>query len=95
MAHYAKDVANKRGLGIPSSARAQMIGDAALAQQVAGTYARRQGIPIEAHLTAKYGKPLSLRRYGEYVVTLLTDPRYETGVAYGVKAGTGITPLDA
>jgi len=96
MAQYANGVASERGLGIHFQVLVplQMIGDTALVQQVAGAYARRQGISIEAFLAARYGEPLSPRQYGENVVTILTDPRYATGVAYGIKGDTGITPLD-
>jgi NAD(P)-dependent dehydrogenase (short-subunit alcohol dehydrogenase family) len=96
MAHYANGLANERGLGIHFQALVplQMIGDTALGHQAASAFARRQGISIDAFLAAKYGKPLSSRQYGEHVVTLLTDPRYATGVAYGFKGDTGITALD-
>jgi NAD(P)-dependent dehydrogenase (short-subunit alcohol dehydrogenase family) len=96
MAHYANALANERGLGIHFQALVplQMVGATALVQQVAGAYAQREGISIETYLAARYGEPLSARQYGEHVVTLLTDPRYATGVAYGFKSGTGITPLD-
>jgi hypothetical protein len=36
-----------------------------------------------------------MKQYGEQVATLLTDPRYATGVAYGFRSDTGITALDA
>ena len=39
-------------------------------------------------------RALSPRQYGEHVATLLTDARYATGVAYGVKGDVGITALD-
>jgi hypothetical protein len=57
--------------------------------------ARRRGLSIEALLAERYGtQRLSPRQYGEHVATLLTDPRYATGVAYGFKNDTGITALD-
>jgi NAD(P)-dependent dehydrogenase (short-subunit alcohol dehydrogenase family) len=96
MAHHANDIANERGLGMHFQVLVplQMI-ETALVHQVAGAYARRQGISIAAFLAARYGgQPLSARQYGEHVATLLTDPSYATGVAYGIKADTGITALD-
>jgi hypothetical protein len=98
MAHHANAAAKERGLGIHFQALVplQLIGDTALGQQVARAYAQREGTSIEAHLAARYGsKPLSARQYGEQVATLLADPRYAIGVAYGFKSDTGITPLDA
>jgi NAD(P)-dependent dehydrogenase (short-subunit alcohol dehydrogenase family) len=96
MAHYANGLANERGFGMHFQVLVplQMISDTALGHQAASAFARRQGSSIEAFLAAKYGTPLSPRQYGEHVVTLLTDPRYATGVAYGFKGDTGITALD-
>jgi hypothetical protein len=34
------------------------------------------------------------RQVGEHVATILTDRRYQTGVAFGLKGDTGITSLD-
>jgi hypothetical protein len=36
-----------------------------------------------------------MKQCGEQVATLLTDPRYATGLAYGFRSDTGITALDA
>jgi hypothetical protein len=32
--------------------------------------------------------------YGEHAATLLTNPKYENGVAFGIRGATGILPLD-
>jgi hypothetical protein len=34
------------------------------------------------------------RLFGDHVVSLLTDPQYATGVAFGLKGDTGITILE-
>jgi len=97
MAHDANAIAKERGLGIHFQVLVplQMVGNTAIVQEVAGAYARRQGLSIEAFLAARYGDhSLSAGQYGEHVVTMLTDPSYATGVAYGVKSDTGITLLD-
>jgi NAD(P)-dependent dehydrogenase (short-subunit alcohol dehydrogenase family) len=96
MAHCANGLANERGLGIPFQVLVpqQIVSETALGHQAASAGARRRGISIEAFLAERYGSPLSPRKYGEHVVTLLTDPRYATGVAYGFKGDTGITALD-
>jgi NAD(P)-dependent dehydrogenase (short-subunit alcohol dehydrogenase family) len=95
MAHYANDAAHARGLGIHFQVLVplQMMADTPLAL-VASAYARRDGISVEAFLARTYAAPLTLQQYGEYVARLLGDPRYASGVAYGVKADTGITALD-
>jgi hypothetical protein len=43
---------------------------------------------------AGFGAPMSSRQVGEHVATILTDPKYETGVAFGLKGDTGISSLD-
>jgi hypothetical protein len=71
------------------------VAETALGHHGASAMARRRGLSIEALLAERYGAHrLSPRRYGEHVATLLTDPRYATGVAYGLKGDLGITALD-
>lgn len=97
IAHYANSIADERGLGITFQALVplQMIGNTELVQRVAGAYAQREGVSIDAFLAARYQKaPLTAREYGEHVATLLTDPRYATGIAYGIDSTNGIAPLD-
>jgi len=96
MAHYANGIAIERGLGIhfPVLVPQQIVGETALGHQAASAGARRHGLSIEAFLAERYGAPLSPRQYREHVVTLLPDPRYTTGVAYGFKGDIGITALD-
>jgi NAD(P)-dependent dehydrogenase (short-subunit alcohol dehydrogenase family) len=96
MAHYANDVATERRLGIHFQVLVplQIVGETAIGHQGASAGARRRGLSIETFLAERYGAPLSPRQYGEQVATLLTDPRYAAGVAYGFKGDTGITALD-
>lgn len=96
MAGYANGVAKELGLGIHFQAllTRQIVGATALGRSAAEAYALRQGVSIEEFLAA-FGKPLEPRAYGEHVVTLLTDPRYETATAFGIRGETGIQPLDA
>jgi NAD(P)-dependent dehydrogenase (short-subunit alcohol dehydrogenase family) len=96
MAHYANDIARERGLEIHFQVLAplQMI-DTVLIRQVAGAYAKRQRTSIEAVMQSRYGNlPLSVQQFGEQVAVFLSDPQYATGVAYGIKAETGIKLLD-
>jgi NAD(P)-dependent dehydrogenase (short-subunit alcohol dehydrogenase family) len=96
MAHYANGLANERRFGIHFQVLVpqQIVGETALGHQAASAGARRRGVSIEAFLAERYGAPLSPRQYGEHVATLLTDPRYATGVAWGFKGDIGITALD-
>ena len=96
MAHYANGIPTERGLGIHFQVLVpqQIVAETAVGHQAASAGARRRSLSIEAFLAERYGAPLSARQYGKQVATLLTDRRYATGVAYGFKGDTGITPLD-
>ena len=96
MADDANDLAKERGLDIRFQALVplQMIGDTAIVREVCDGYARHLGISSDAFRARKIPVPMSERTYGDYVATLLTDPQYESGIAYGFKMGSGITSLD-
>ncbi len=97
MAQDANAIAQERGLGIRFQVLVplQMVGDTALIREVAGAYARRQGISIGEFRAARYGVGfMSAEAYAQHIVTLLTDESYVTGVAYGFRSDTGITALD-
>src|SRR3984893_4146771 len=96
MAHYANDVAQRLDLGIRFQAilPQQIIGDTELGRKAAEAYARRQGVRPEVFL-AGFGAPMPPRKVGDHVVSILTDPRYATGVAFGMKGDLGIISLDA
>ena len=55
---------------------------------------RRKGVSVSEFL-AGFGAPMSPKQVGEHVVTLLTDPKYDKGIAYGLKGDTGIVSLDS
>jgi hypothetical protein len=94
MTKYANDVAAGKGLGIhfQTLVLRRIIGGTGVGDIGAAAYAKRKGVPVEAFL-AQFGQPMSARDYGDQVVTLLTDPRYEQGVTMGIRA-TGIESLD-
>ena len=95
MAGYANQVSETLDLGIKFQALIprQML-DTELGRAGAEAYARRKGISAEAFL-AGFGAPLTPRQIGDHVVSLLTDPRHEAGVAFGVKSDLGLHTLDA
>jgi hypothetical protein len=70
-----------------------MIGETELGRAGAEGYARRKGVSVEAFLTG-FGTPMPPEKVGQYVVSILTEAKYEAGVAFGLK-GDGITSLDA
>ena len=95
MALYANDVARKLDLGIHFQAiiPQQIIGDTALGRAAGEAYARGKGVSVEIFF-AGFGAPLPPRKVGDHVVSILTEPRYATGVAFGMKGDRGIVPLD-
>jgi len=96
MANYANGVSDELGLGIKFQTilPRQLIGDTELGRAGAAAYAKRKGVSLEAFL-ASFGPPMPPAQVGEHVVTLLTDPRYESGTAFGLKGDLGIHSLDA
>jgi len=96
MASYANGVSDELGLGIKFQTvlPRQLIGDTELGRAGAATYAKKKGVSVEAFL-ASFGTPLPPAQIGEYIVTLLTDARYESGVAFGLKGDLGIHALDS
>jgi NAD(P)-dependent dehydrogenase (short-subunit alcohol dehydrogenase family) len=95
MALYANDVARKLDLGIHFQAiiPQQIIGDTALGRAAGEAYAKGKGVSVEIFF-AGFGAPLPPRKVGDHVVSILTDQRYATGVAFGMKGDLGIVSLD-
>ncbi len=95
MALYANGVAERLDLGIrfQTIVPQQIIGDTELGRKAAEAYAKSRGVSLEVFL-ASFGAPLPPRKVGDNVVSILTDSRYATGVAFGMKGDLGIVPLD-
>ncbi len=95
MAKYANGVAGQKGLGIRFQAIVpqQMIGGTGVGDAGANAYAAALGIDTKAFL-ARFGAPMPPRDFGEKVVSVLDDPQYVTGFAFGLKGDTGITVLE-
>jgi NAD(P)-dependent dehydrogenase (short-subunit alcohol dehydrogenase family) len=96
MAGYATGLANDLNLGIRFQALLvrQIVGATELGRAAADAYARRKGVSTEAFLGG-FGKPLSPRDFGEHVVTLLEDSKYESATAFGIRGETGVEPFKA
>ena len=62
--------------------------------QPGDTYAEIEGVSAEQHVLDTYGSMLLPGQFGEHAAEFLTDPRYSSGVAYGIRASDGIVPLD-
>jgi len=95
MAQYANGVAKQLDLGITIQALVprQIIGETELGRLAAEAYAKKNGVSV-AEFLAGFGPPMPPQQVGEHVITLLTDPKYEKGIAYSLKGDTGIVSLD-
>jgi NAD(P)-dependent dehydrogenase (short-subunit alcohol dehydrogenase family) len=92
MAKYANGVSEKKRLGIRFQAIVpqQMI----LGTGVANAYAHAMGVKPE-EFVVRFGSPMPPREFGEKVVSVLDDPKYAEGLAFGLKGDTGVTMLEA
>lgn len=71
----------------------QMVGGTGTGDRGSHAYATADGITQEQFL-ARFGPALSPRAFGDFVVDILTDERHDRGLAFGVKAATGLTVLE-
>ena len=95
MANYANGVSEQKNLAIRFQAIVpqQIIGGTGVGDAGADAYARAAGIETEAFL-ARFGAPMPPREFGEKVVSVLDDPKYAEGFAFGLKGDTGVTMLE-
>jgi short-subunit dehydrogenase len=95
MAQYASGVSKELALDITVQALVpqQIIGDTELGRLAAEAYAKKKGVSISEFL-AGFGAPMPPKQVGEHVATLLSDPKYAKGIAYGLKGDAGIVSLD-
>jgi hypothetical protein len=95
MAKYANGVSEQKNLGIRFQAIVpqQIIGGTGVGDAGANAYARAMGIDVKAYL-ARFGAPMPPRDFGEKVVSVLDDPKYAEGFAFGLKGDSGITVLE-
>ncbi|HZZ22837.1 MAG TPA: SDR family NAD(P)-dependent oxidoreductase [Roseiarcus sp.] len=96
MATYANGVSEKRRLGIRFQAIVpqQMVLGTGVGDAGANAYAHAMGVKPE-EFVARFGAPMPLREFGEKVVSVLEDPKYAEGLAFGLKGDTGVTMLEA
>jgi len=95
MAQYANGVSKQKVLGIrfQTIVPQQMVGDTGVGNAGANAYARAMGVKRDEFL-ARFGAPMPPREFGEKVVSVLNDPKYADGFAFGLKGDTGITMLE-
>jgi NAD(P)-dependent dehydrogenase (short-subunit alcohol dehydrogenase family) len=95
MAQYANGVSKQKVLGIrfQTIVPLQIVGDTGVGDAGANAYARAMGVKRDEFL-ARFGAPMPPREFGEKVVSVLDDPKYAEGFAFGLKGDTGITMLE-
>jgi NAD(P)-dependent dehydrogenase (short-subunit alcohol dehydrogenase family) len=95
MAKYANGVSEQKRLGIRFQAIVpmQMIGGTGVGDAGANAYAHAAGLKPEEFLARSFA-PMPPREFGEKVVSVLDDPKYAEGFAFGLKGDTGITMLE-
>jgi hypothetical protein len=95
MAQYANGVSKQKVLGIrfQTIVPLQIVGDTGVGDAGANAYARAMGVKRDEFL-ARFGAPMPPREFGEKVVSVLDDPKYADGFAFGLKGDTGITMLE-
>jgi len=95
MARYANSVSEQKDLGIrfQTIVPLQMVGDTGVGDEGAHAYARAIGIKRDEFL-ARFGAPMPPREFGEKIVSVLDDPKYAEGLAFGLKGDTGVTILE-
>ena len=95
MAQYANGVSAQKDLGIRFQAIVpqQMVAGTGVGDAGANAYARATGVTPE-EVVARFGAPMPPRAFGEKVVSVLDDPKYADGLAFGLKGDTGVTMLE-
>ena len=95
MAKYANGVSaqNKLGIRFQAIVPQQIIGNTGVGEAGAGAYARAAGIGREEFL-ARFGAPMPPREFGEKVISVLEEAKYDDGVVFGLKGDTGITMIE-
>jgi NAD(P)-dependent dehydrogenase (short-subunit alcohol dehydrogenase family) len=95
MAKYANGVSEQKGLGIrfQGIVPMQMVGGTGVGDAGASAYARAIGLDPATFLARSFA-PMPPREFGEKVVSVLDDPKYAQGFAFGFKGDTGVTMLE-
>ena len=95
MAKYANGIAAQKNLGISFQAIVprQMVAGTGIGDAASHAYASAMGITPEAYLT-RFGAPMPPREFGEKVVSVLDDPQYADGLAFGINGDAGVTLLE-
>lgn len=91
MADYANKVADRKSLKVRFQVIVpqQMVDGTGVGDVGAEGYAKAAGVAKEAIL-AKMGTPMPPRLYGDYIVSALTDAKFEEALVLGAKGDRGL-----
>jgi NAD(P)-dependent dehydrogenase (short-subunit alcohol dehydrogenase family) len=95
MAKYANGVSEQNRLGIrfQTIVPRQMILGTGIGDEASGAYARAMSITPE-QFVSRFGAPMPPRTFGENVVSVLNDPTYADGFAFGLSGDSGVTIME-
>ena len=95
MAKYANGVSQEKDAGIrfQTIVPRQMVLGTGVGDAGANAYAGAMGI-TPAEFVARFGAPMPPREFGEKVVSVLDDPKYADGFAFGLNGDAGITMIE-
>ena len=96
MAKYANGISVKKRLGISFQVIVpqQIVLGTGVGDAGANACARAMGMKPE-DFVARFGAPMPPREFDDKVVSMLDDPKYFEGFAFGLKGDTGVTLLEA
>lgn len=95
MANYAERLSAEKGLDIrfQTVVPRQMVAGTGVGDAASSAYSVKLGIPIEQYLE-RFGAPMPPRQFGEHIISLLTEPQYDTPRAFGLNGDNGISVLE-
>ena len=95
MAKYANGVAEQKKLAIRFQVIVprQMVLGTGVGDTGANAYARALGIEPE-EFVGRFGIPMTPREFGEKVISVLDDPQYVAGFAFGLKGDAAVAVIE-
>lgn len=96
MGHQANAASEIRSLDIKFQVLVpgQLMAATGHGRIVAEACAKVEGVSVDQHILRKYGSHLEPAQVGRQVAELLSDSRYDRGVAYGFRHTMDIIPFD-
>lgn len=95
MANYAERLSAERNLGIrfQTVVPRQMIAGTGVGDAASSAYCAKLGTSLDKYME-RFGAPMPPRQFGEYIISVLTRPEFETPRAFNLKGDDGVTILE-